>query len=121
MRMIRYLFLAVLAICLVIAALANRAPVTVNLLPDELAVFAGVDPAATVPLFVVIFISMVAGVALGFFWEWLREYKFRAAATQERRERVRLEHEVKRLDPEAGRKGDDVLALLDNQKPARTG
>lgn len=121
MRTIRYLFLALLALCLVIGALANRDAVTVNLLPDELAAFAGVDPSATLPLFAVILISMVVGATLGFFWEWLREYKFRAAATQERRERVRLEHEVKRLDPEAGRKGDDVLALLEPQKTARTG
>jgi lipopolysaccharide assembly protein A len=43
MRFLRYLFLALLAICLLIVALANREPVTLNLLPDELATFAGAN------------------------------------------------------------------------------
>ena len=114
MRFLRYLFLALLAICLLIVALANREPVTVNLLPDEIAAFAGFDPSLTLPLFLVIFGGIVAGVVIGFVWEWFREHKHRAEAATERREREKLEREVNRLKPASERQQDDVLALLES-------
>jgi len=119
MRVLRYLFLAVLAICLLIVALANREPVAVNLLPDEIAVFAGVDPSLSLPLFLVIFGGIVAGVVIGFVWEWLREHKHRAEAATQRREREKLEREVNRLKPASERQQDDVLALLESGGDAR--
>lgn len=114
MRVLRYLFLALLAICLLIVALANREAVTVNLLPDEIAAFAGVDPSISLPLFLVIFAGIVAGVIIGFVWEWFREHKHRAEAATQRREREKLEREVSRLKPASERQTDDVLALLES-------
>lgn len=114
MRFLRLLFLGLLALCLLTVALANRAPVTVNLLPDEIAAFAGVAPSASLPLFLVIFAGIVAGVVIGFVWEWFREHKHRAEAATQRREREKLEREVSRLKPASERQQDDVLALLES-------
>ena len=114
MRVLRLVFLALLAICLLTVALANRAPVTLNVLPDEIAAFAGFDPSVSLPLFIVIFGGIVAGVVIGFVWEWFREHKHRAEAVTQRREREKLEREVSRLKPASERQQDDVLALLES-------
>ena len=119
MRYLRYAFLAALAICLLIVALANREPVTLNALPAELAEFAGWSPSISLPLFVVIFGGIVAGVMIGFVWEWFREHKHRAEAATQRRERERLEREVDRLKPASEKQTDDVLALLESGNAAR--
>lgn len=119
MRYLRYAFLALLAICLLTLALANRNVVTLTLLPEEIAAFAGFNASVSLPLFLVIFGGIVAGVVIGFVWEWFREHKHRAEAVTQRRERERLEREVHRLKPAAERQTDDVLALLETGGRAR--
>ncbi|MCI2395311.1 LapA family protein [Aliiroseovarius sediminis] len=114
MRYFRYAFLAILAIVLITVALANRAMVTVNLLPQELSGFLGWSWSLTLPLFVVIFGGVIAGVLLGFVWEWFREHKIRAEAARARKERDKLAREVKTLREPKSRTGDDVLALIDD-------
>ncbi len=114
MRYLRYVFVLALGVVLLTIAIANRATVTLNLLPDELAVFARWDPSITLPLFLVVFGGIVAGVAIGFVWEWMREHKHRAEAAAHRRERERLEREVDRLKPEDEKQTDDVLAILES-------
>lgn len=118
MRYIRYAFLGLLAVCLVTVALANSAPVTLNLLPEEVALLVGINAAVTLPLFIVIFGGIVAGLMIGFVWEWLREHKHRAEAARQRRERERLEREVRKAKTEA-KGGDEVLALLEDGGAAR--
>ena len=113
MRYLRYAFLAVLAVVLVTVAMANRAPVTLRLMTDEMAGMMGVRSAVTLPLFLVIFGGIVAGILIGFVWEWFREHKHRAEAANQRRERQRLEREVDRLQEKSGEPKDDVLALLE--------
>jgi putative membrane protein len=113
MRYLRYAFLAVLAICLVTVALANRAPVTLRLMSDQLSGVAGISPTITLPLFLVIFGGIIAGILIGFVWEWFREHKHRAEAAFLRRQRQRLEKEVVQLRGTSTAPGDDVLALLD--------
>ncbi len=118
MRYIKYAFLGVVGIVLLVVALANRGPITLRVLPDELAAFAGWNSEVTLPAYIVILGGIVAGLLIGFVWEWLREHKHRAAAVQNRRERERLEREVSRLKtPEPG-SGDEVLAILDAPKAA---
>ena len=112
MRLIKYLILAILALGLVIVALANREPMTLQLLPAELSRLAGVQWEITLPIFIVILAAMLGGLALGFVWEWLREHKHRATAAIERRERQRLEQQVHKSAVPA-KPGDDVLAILD--------
>ncbi len=119
MRLIRYLFLAALAVVLMIIAVANRGDVTLTLLPEELSIFAGTAPTVSLPLFLVIFLSIVAGILIGFVWEWMREYKHRAAASSERAAKEKLEREVSRLKGPGQDSADAVLALLDEPKPAR--
>lgn len=118
MRYIRYAFLAVLAACLITVALANSAPVTLNLLPEEMALLLGIGASVTLPLFLVVFAGIVAGLLIGFVWEWLREHKYRAQAARERKTREQLEREVKKAKTEAAG-GDEVLALLEDAGKAR--
>lgn len=118
MRYLRYLFLAVLAICLVTLALANREPVTLHVLHDGISGLVGLERfgiqnSLSLPLFVVIFASIIAGLLIGFVWEWLREHRLRADASSVRRDKERLEREVGQLRTGSAQK-DDVLALLES-------
>lgn len=114
MRYLRYAFLAILGICLIAVALANREPVTLRLLTDELASLTGISTTLTLPLFLVIFGGIVAGVLIGFVWEWFREHKHRAEAVQQRREKEQLAKEVGRLRKKDADPQDEVLALLES-------
>ncbi|MBU2891679.1 LapA family protein [Celeribacter halophilus] len=115
MRYIRYAFLAALAVVLVTVAIANRDVVTLNLLPAELATLSGVTMSVSLPLFVVIFGAIIAGLLIGFVWEWMREYKHRSAASTHKREKEKLAREVSKLKTDkAKNEGDEVLALLEN-------
>jgi uncharacterized integral membrane protein len=117
LRWLRFLFLGLLAIVLVTVALANRGPVTVRALPEDLAAVAGLEAALTLPLFLVIFASLAAGVLLGFVWEWLREAKHRGLASRKSREAAALERELAAMRDAKGVVQDDVLALLERPKP----
>lgn len=115
-RYLRYLFLAGLALVLLTVALANRAPVAVRLLPDDLAALTGLTWAAELPLFLIIFGGIVAGVLIGFVWEWFREMKHRSTASVKSREVARLERELAVLRDSTSVPKDDVLALLDQPR-----
>ena len=114
MRYIRYAFLAILAIVLVSVALANRGMVMLQLLPSGLADLVGMNRSIELPLFIVILGGIVAGLAIGFAWEWMREHKHRAAAAHRKAEVRKLERELRRTRQERDKDKDDVLALLDN-------
>ncbi|MHC0053424.1 lipopolysaccharide assembly protein LapA domain-containing protein [Actibacterium sp. D379-3] len=115
LRYLRYLFLVLLGLCLVTVALANRDVVLLRLLPEELAHFAGITWEIRLPLFLVVFGGIVAGLLIGFVWEWMREARHRAEATRAKRDAKHLEREVKRLKRKAAPEHqDDVLALLED-------
>lgn len=114
MRYLRYLFLAVLAICLITVALANRQFVTLRLLPQDMAAFSGLTFSIELPLFVVVFVGIIAGLLIGFVWEWFREHKHRAEAGRAKREAKTLEREVKRMKRKEVEGKDEVLALLED-------
>ncbi len=113
MRYIRYASIAIFALSLVLIALANRDFVSLRILPDELEGFAALNPTYDVPLFVVIYGGILAGLIVGFIWEWIREAGERKAAARQARELASLRAEVKRLRGERNKDKDDVLALLD--------
>lgn len=113
MRYFRYAFNAALALALIIVAFANRETVLLHLLPSEVSGFLGWSWSVELPLFVVIFAAIIAGVAIGFVWEWLREYKHRAEGARARKAAVKLAHEVQDLKRDKS-KPDDVLALLED-------
>lgn len=113
MRLIRYAFLLVIGLALIVLALANRAIVTLNLLPTELSDAFGVSGAVDLPLFAVILLGVLIGLLIGFIWEWLIEFKNRRVIKKTNREKRTLEREVERLKAQSGEGKDDVLALLD--------
>ena len=115
-RYLRYAFLAALALVLLVVAQANRAPVSVRLLPEDLAALTGLSFGMQLPLFIVIFGGIVAGVLIGFVWEWFRERKHRSTASKKSREVTRLERELAVLRDTTSVPQDDVLALLDGPK-----
>ncbi len=113
MRYIRYASIATFGLALVLIALANRQMVELQILPNELAGLAALNPSYQLPLFVVIFGGILAGLIVGFIWEWIREAGERAAAARQAREMASLRAEVARLKGEKHEGKDDVLALLD--------
>jgi uncharacterized integral membrane protein len=115
-RWLRYLFLFVLAVSLITTAMANREVVLLQLLPEDLAAFLGFGWSAELPLFLVLFGGIVAGLLIGFVWEWFREHKHRVVASARTREVTRLERELAVMrDAASVPPKDDVLALLDQK------
>ena len=113
MRYIRYGFLGILGIVLVSVSLANRQIVELKLMPDVFAELLGFNLSTSLPLFIVVLGGVVAGLVIGFLWEWLREHKHRRDATVKTGEVRKLEREVKKLKKKQNEGKDDVLALLD--------
>lgn len=116
MRYIRYAFLGTLAAILISMSLANRGFVTLKLMPDALAELLGFNASLSLPLFVVILGGIVAGLIIGFVWEWMREYKHRREAAVKAREVRKLEREVGKLKTEKHEGKDEVLALLEEAR-----
>ncbi len=117
-RWLRWVLLGLLALCLVTVALANRTPVTLNALPVDIAAFVGFGGAVQMPLFLVIFGSIVAGLLIGFVWEWFREMKHRTTASAKSREADRLSRELAAMRDAKGVVQDDVLAIVDARRKA---
>ena len=115
-RSLRYLFLAALGLVLLTVALANRAPVTLKALPEDLAAFTGFAWQVELPLFMVIFGGIIAGLLIGFVWEWFREMKHRSTASRKTREVARLERELAVMKDSQSVPGDDILALMNKPK-----
>ncbi|SLN72836.1 lipopolysaccharide assembly protein LapA domain-containing protein [Ruegeria meonggei] len=113
MRYLRYAFLAVLGIVLISISLANRESVELKLMPDAFAELVGFNLSTSLPLFVVVLGGVVAGLIIGFLWEWLREHKHRRDASAKTSEVRKLEREVKKLKKKQNQDQDEVLALLD--------
>jgi uncharacterized membrane protein len=97
-------------------ALANRAPVTLKALPEDLAAFTGFAWQIELPLFMVIFGGIIAGLLIGFVWEWFREMKHRSTASRKTREVARLERELAVMKDSQSVPKDDILAILDKPK-----
>ncbi|WP_298849930.1 LapA family protein [uncultured Ruegeria sp.] len=113
MRYLRYAFLAALGIILISVSLANVQSVELKLMPDALAELLGFNLSTSLPLFLVVLGGVVAGLVIGFMWEWLREHKHRRDATTKTGEVRKLEREVKKLKKKQNEGKDEVLALLD--------
>lgn len=114
LRLIKYLILFVIAVVLIVVAMANLGPMTLQLLPTALGEQIGWNRDLTMPVFLILLGTFFAGLLFGFIWEWLREHKHRVKAKLEEQERQRLEQEVKKVSPPA-KTGDDVLAILDGR------
>ncbi|MBC6442765.1 MAG: LapA family protein [Rhodobacteraceae bacterium] len=119
MKYIKYPFWAVVGLFLFVVALANRDPVILRLMPDELAsaisMMSGspMSGSLRLPLFLVIFLGIAAGLLIGFVWEWLREFGQRRELARNQQEIRRLERELKLLKAKNGEDIDDIRALID--------
>jgi uncharacterized membrane protein len=113
MKTIRYAFWAIVGLCLILVGLANRGVVTVRAMPEALSDLLGISPDVQLPLFMVIFAGVAAGLLIGFLWEWVREHRIRAEGRAKAREVEALRREVAALKSEKTSGGDDVLALLE--------
>jgi uncharacterized integral membrane protein len=119
LRFFKYLFLIVVALILVLMAFANREIVLLEVIPEALAPWLGIQFAMQLPLFIVVLGSVMVGVLVGFVWEWLREHRYRSEARTQKRQARALEREVQTLKGPDGQGQDDVLALVDGNKTAR--
>lgn len=90
-KVLTALVLVPLAIVLLIFAIANRRPVTVSFDP----LMSG-DPAlaVTLPLFLILLITLIAGVIIGGSAAWLKQARWRRAARRAEAEVRRLQAEV---------------------------
>ena len=116
LRLLRYMLLGAIGIVLLAVACANRAPVTLRFLPEEMDLFFGLGWVVDLPLFLVIFGGVLIGLALGFVWEWIRASAVRGEMVRHRQKVGHLERELTRLKGDAPADKDDVLALLDARK-----
>jgi uncharacterized integral membrane protein len=101
-RIVNWLILAPVAVLAVILAVANRTPVSVSLDPFARA-------ASTfsfqVPLFAVVFLSMILGVVIGGIAVWWRQGRYRKRARQAEADAAAARAEAERLRAELGRNG----------------
>jgi putative membrane protein len=116
MRYLRYSLLLALALVFVSVAMANRAIVGVQVMPADLAALFGVNWTLELPLFLVIFASIIAGLLIGFVWEWLREHKHRVVAVRSTKAVSKLQRELAAMRDGASLPADDVLAILEKPK-----
>ena len=113
MRTLRLILLVMLGGGLVLLSVANRDQVTLRLLPEGMAGYFPMPPPVEVPLFVVMFMCMIAGVLIGFVWEWLREHKHRARANRRKSKIRKLESQVTDLRKDKASDRDEILELLE--------
>ena len=115
-RYFRYAWLIALALACLVLAMANRTPVTLSLLPDDLAGLLNWQLRVELPLFLVLALGVVMGLGLGFVWEWLRAHKHRKVARVQTRAVSKLERELAAMKDQTSLPQDPVLALLEKQK-----
>lgn len=91
-KIVAAVVLVPLAVLIIVFAVANRQPVTVSFDP-----FSSSNPAyaATVPLFVLIFIILIFGVVVGGIAAWVRQSPWRRTARK-------LDADVRALHEELG-------------------
>ncbi len=119
LRYLKYTFLIVVAVALVLMAMANRETVTLEVIPPDLAAWFGIQFGIELPLFLVVLGSVVVGVMVGFVWEWLREHRYRVEAKTQRQAAKALEREVTTLKGPARDSQDEILALVDGPRSGR--
>lgn len=113
MRYLKYLVLAILAALCVVLAIANRGPLTLNLLPAGGAIenFApdALILSLTLPVYVIVLAAVLLGVVLGLFMEMVRETGHRREERRYKREAAELWRDNQRLKKKLGEEEDDIL------------
>ena len=116
MRYIKIAILLVIALVLVTVLFANHQVVSLTLLPEGLETFIGlnaiVGPIA-MPLYAVALGGVVVGLVIGFFWEWVREYKHRREASRALADKATLESQVKKMKARENAGKDPILVMVE--------
>lgn len=116
MRVIKLFLLFVIAIVLAVMSFANNQTITLNLVPPYFDDFMGVNGMVNgieLPLYVVIFGGVMAGLVLGYIFEWLREHKHRKEAGMGRQSKAELEAQLRKMKAEANAGRDELLVLVE--------
>jgi hypothetical protein len=101
-KFLRALVMIPAAVVLGFLAMANRQPVTVSFDPFDAA---DTEFTMTVPLYVLGFTILIAGVAVGGFAAWLRQGRRRRLGSRLAAENVMIRAEVASLQGQASRHG----------------
>lgn len=101
-KTLAFLILAPLALAIVALAVANRQTVTVSFDPFSTAAPAYV---AQVPLFLLVFLLVIAGVLIGGIAAWMKQGRWRKRARRLKAHLQRAEAEIERLKRRAGEAG----------------
>lgn len=101
-RIVNWLILVPVAVVAVILAVANRTPVTLSLDPFARDLS---SLAVTMPLFAVVFLSMILGVVIGGAAVWWKQGRYRKRCRQAESELSHARADVQRLSAELGRIG----------------
>ena len=88
MRIIRLSIIFFISVFLLILALLNRQYVDFRFFPVNLSDQMGILGGASIPLFLLILGSVLLGLLLGFFGEYLREHKHRKALSQKTKKSI---------------------------------
>lgn len=98
MKSIGRIILLVIAACLVIFAVANRGPTTLNLWPLPFA--------ATLPLYIVLLGALAFGIILGGIIAWVSGHRWRRRAREAERRIEALDRQLATLTREARDRDD---------------
>ena len=112
MRFLRYAFLVLAAVVVVILAIANRHIVTVYGWPDLTAYGVPAAFELRLPLFIIALLAGAIGFLFGAFREYLREAKHRRASAERRRELGKLQRQVDELKRQQNLDEDDEIIAL---------
>ncbi len=108
-RFLKALVLLPIAIVVILLAVANRAPVLLSFDPFSQEI---PEIAFEVPLYAVIFASVMIGVLIGGVAAWLAQRSNRRERRLYRREASHLRHETERLRTENQRRAQEGAANL---------
>lgn len=97
MHTFKMVLLACLAVIFVVIAFANYTIVNLSILPRWMADFFNVDWQISLPLYLVVLLSLLFGVIIGFTWAWARARRKRSGGGQDSRRLQQLEKEVAAL------------------------
>ena len=111
-QFLKALLLLPIAIIVVLLAVANRGPVTLSFDPFSPG---GPQLSWTLPLFAVIFLSVMVGVLIGGVASWLAQSKHRRRERHYRREARNLRRDGERQRP----RGGAGLPALTTSEPSR--
>lgn len=109
MRTIRMVIAVLILIAVMILMAANMTPVDLHLLPPEFA--PGMSTLKAVPVAIIIVISLVAGILIGFLMEFAREAKHRRRLSEKRREVSDLRNENEQLARKLVNEGNEIAAI----------